>query len=203
MEQYFSSTFMNGSPQGFGRGVRLCRKPPFVIVGGVESPNNPARTGETVGMDPAFPLTIIIRHRKESPRKCSVYPLKGRPDLRFLNFPVTRAQDLDGYVRLSADGPPLSETDAGAGLLLLDASWRHSRAMHRAYADVPARSLSGWRSAFPRTSKRGEDPENGLASVEALFVAYHLLGRPTAGLLDHYRWAGEFLALNGLELSIT
>ena len=37
------------------------------------------------------------------------------------------------------------------------------------------------------------------ASVEALFLAYHLLGRPTAGLLDHYRWAAEFLAANGLS----
>ena len=43
------------------------------------------------------------------------------------------------------------------------------------------------------------DPDNGLASVEALFVAYHILGRPTTGLLDHYRWAAEFLRANGLE----
>jgi hypothetical protein len=35
--------------------------------------------------------------------------------------------------------------------------------------------------------------------VEALFVAYHVLGRPTAGLLDHYRWAAEFLRLNDLS----
>jgi pre-rRNA-processing protein TSR3 len=36
-----------------------------------------------------------------------------------------------------------------------------------------------------------------LASVEALYAAYHILGRPTAGLLDHYRWAEAFLRLNG------
>ena len=34
--------------------------------------------------------------------------------------------------------------------------------------------------------------------VEALFLAYHILGRPTEGLLDHYHWAEEFLKLNGL-----
>jgi hypothetical protein len=33
--------------------------------------------------------------------------------------------------------------------------------------------------------------------VEALYVAYRVLGRPTAGLLDHYRWAADFLRLNG------
>ena len=75
---------------------------------------------------------------------------------------------------------------------------RWAAAMTRDFEDVPPRSLRGWRTAYPRVSKRGTDPDNGLASVEALFAAYHLLGRPTAGLLDHYRWAAQFLAANGL-----
>jgi pre-rRNA-processing protein TSR3 len=70
--------------------------------------------------------------------------------------------------------------------------------MERDFLDVPPRSLRGYRTAYPRASKLGTDPDNGLASVEALFVAYHLLGRPTAGLLDYYRWSEEFLRLNGL-----
>ena len=74
--------------------------------------------------------------------------------------------------------------------------------MNRSFLDVPARSLSGYRTAYPRVSKQGTDPDNGLASVEALFIAYLILGRPTVGLLDHYRWAEEFLRLNGLEASI-
>jgi pre-rRNA-processing protein TSR3 len=48
-------------------------------------------------------------------------------------------------------------------------------------------------------SKRGTDSDNGLASIEALFVAYRVLGRPTAGLLDHYYWADEFLGANGFD----
>jgi pre-rRNA-processing protein TSR3 len=71
--------------------------------------------------------------------------------------------------------------------------------MTRDFLDVPPRSLSGWRTAYPRVSRRGTDPDNGLASVEALYVAYHILGRSTAGLLDHYHWAQEFLELNNLE----
>ncbi len=71
--------------------------------------------------------------------------------------------------------------------------------MTRDFAHVPARSLSGYQSAYPRVSKLGTDPDNGLASVEALFLAYHILGRPTVGLLDHYRWAESFLRLNHLE----
>jgi hypothetical protein len=34
--------------------------------------------------------------------------------------------------------------------------------------------------------------------VEALYLAYHILGRPTDGLLDSYRWAEEFLRANAL-----
>jgi pre-rRNA-processing protein TSR3 len=144
-----------------------------------------------------YPPTVIVRHSHENPRKCSILPLRGRPDLVFLHHPVTRRPSLVGYVRLAADGPPLSAADAQNGLLLLDGSWRWAAAMTRDFADVPPRSLSGYQTAYPRASKRGTDPDNGLASVEALYVAYRVLERPTAGLLDHYRWAAEFLRLNG------
>jgi pre-rRNA-processing protein TSR3 len=147
-------------------------------------------------MSLAFPPTVIVRHSHENPRKCSVLPLRGRPDVVFLNYPVPRRPDLTGYVRLAAEGELLTAADAAYGLLLLDGSWRWAAAMTRDFADVPPRSLSGWRTAYPRASKLGTDPANGLASVEALYVAYHLLGRPTAGLFDHYRWGEEFLRLN-------
>jgi pre-rRNA-processing protein TSR3 len=149
-------------------------------------------------MTPVFPPTVIVRHSHENPRKCSILPLKGRPDLLFLNHPVKERPPLAGYVRLAAEGPELSAADAGGGLLLLDGSWRWAAAMTRDFEDVPPRSLTGWQTAYPRVSRLGTDPDNGLASVEALFLAYHLLGRSTAGLLDHYRWAEEFLRLNGL-----
>jgi pre-rRNA-processing protein TSR3 len=145
-----------------------------------------------------YPATVIVRHPKENPRKCSILPLRGRHDLILLQYPVSRRPSLEGYVRLAADGPPLTSLDAESGVLLLDGSWRWAEAMTRAFQDVPARSLHGYHTAYPRVSKRGTDPDNGLASVEALFLAYHILGRPTTGLLDHYRWAEEFLRLNGL-----
>ena len=145
-----------------------------------------------------YPPTIIVRHSHENPRKCSVLPLRGRPDLVFVPYPVRKRPPLKGYIRLSACGPLLTAADAASGLLLLDGSWRWAVAMTRDFRDVPPRSLTGWRTAYPRVSKRGTDPDNGLASVEALYVAYRLLGRPTAGLLDHYRWAEAFLSANGL-----
>lgn len=152
-------------------------------------------------MGPRYPPTVIIRDRHENPRKCSVLPLRSRDDVMFLTYPVKERPPLDGYVRLAAEGPPLSPTDAEKGILLLDGSWRWAAAMTRDFLDVPARSLSGWRTAYPRVSKLGTDPDNGLASIEALFVSYHLLGRPTAGLLDRYHWAEEFLRVNNLPPS--
>jgi len=145
-----------------------------------------------------YPPTVIVRHPRENPRKCSVLPLRDRPDVLLLEYPVRQRPDLEGYVRLAAEGPALTAADAECGILLLDGSWRRAGAMARAFADVPPRSLRGYRTAYPRVSKLGTDPDNGLASAEALFLAYHLLGRPTAGLLDHYHWAEEFLRRNDL-----
>jgi pre-rRNA-processing protein TSR3 len=92
----------------------------------------------------------------------------------------------------------LTIADAECGLLLLDGSWRWAKVMTKMFASVPARALHGYQTAYPRVSKLYVDPPQGLATVEALFLAYHILGRPTAGLLGHYRWRDSFLRLNGL-----
>ena len=145
--------------------------------------------------------TIIVRDRHENSRKCSILPLKCRSDLRLLVYPLQETLSLDRYIRLAAEGEPLCPQDGQCGILLLDGSWRWVRVMERHFQDVPARSLHGFRSAYPRRSKLGTDPLNGMASVEALFLAHHLLGRPTEGLLDHYFWREEFLRLNGFANS--
>ena len=147
-----------------------------------------------------YPPTVVVRHPNEKAAKCSIWPLRDRADFVFLIHPVTERPALEGYVRLAADGPELSAADAACGLLLLDSSWRWLVPMSRKFLDVPPRSLHGYQTAYPRRSKLFEDPVNGLASVEALVLAYHILGRPIAGLLDHYRWADEFLRVNGLTV---
>lgn len=152
-------------------------------------------------MQPDYPLTIIIRHPKERPKRCSIVPLRGREDVRIITLPIRKLPSLEGYIRLSAEGPPLTEADKDCGLLLLDCCWRRAAHMHKMLKgaeDLPTRSLQGYETAFPRASKLGVDPDNGLASVEALYLAYHILGRPTEGLLDHYQWREEFLRSNNL-----
>jgi pre-rRNA-processing protein TSR3 len=146
-----------------------------------------------------YPPTIVVRHPKENPRKCSILPLRGRADMVFLTYPVSKPPSFEGYVRLAADGPELSVADSASGILLLDGSWNWADKMTRAFEQVSPRSLHGFKTAYPRVSKLGTDPDNGLASIEALFLAYHILGRPTEGLLEHYRWGEEFLRLNQLS----
>ena len=143
------------------------------------------------------PPTILVVHPRENRRKCSLEALRGRPDLRFVKFSPELSLDLAGYVRLAVDGEPLSERDAGMGLLLLDGNWHRAGAMNRPFAHVPPRSLRGFRTAYPRVSKMLQDPADGLASIEALYVAFRILGRSTGGLLDAYRWREPFLERNG------
>ncbi len=143
-----------------------------------------------------YPPTIIIRSPRENPRKCSVIPLKGKPGFIFHDYPAQKVDALENYIRLAAEGEELTAADASKGILLLDASWRRSGPMNRQFANVPPRVLRGYQTAYPRRSKQGTDPDNGLASIEALYLAYRVLGRPVEGLLDAYRWRDEFLRLN-------
>lgn len=141
------------------------------------------------------PPTVIVFHPRERRAKCSVRPLRGRPDIAFCNYP-RMPYELDGYVRLGLGGPLLSTADAACGLLVLDGTWRHVAPMERAHAAIPIRSLPPLITAYPRTSKVRTDPDGGLATIEAIYAAYRLLGRDTAGLLDHYHWADEFVMQN-------
>lgn len=144
-----------------------------------------------------FPPTLIVVHEKERRSKCTVEPLRGKPGFVFQKFPLRQRPDVQGYVRLALDGPLLSEADAASGLLVLDATWRLAERMEREFVDVPTRSLPPLRTAYPRVSKLFDDPAPGLSTIEAVYAAYVLLGRPIEGLLDDYRWRDAFLNLNG------
>ena len=112
--------------------------------------------------------------------------------------PLTSREPLPGYVQLGIEGPLLSDADTESGLLVLDATWRLAERMHKAqFSDVPMRSLPAWKTAYPRVSKNFDDPADGLATIEALYIAYQILGRDTTGLLDHYHWREQFLQANG------
>lgn len=147
------------------------------------------------------PANIIVVHRRERRSKCSVEALRGAPGLDFHWFPLSTPVDSTGRVLLAVDGPPLTEADRDLGFVFLDATWRHLEKMRGAFFDFPVRSISGWRTAYPRVSKHFPDPSGGLATVEALFAALHIVGRPRWDLLDHYHWKDLFLTLNEQHLA--
>ena len=145
-----------------------------------------------------FPTTIIWRHRKENLKKCSLRGLESRSDMMFLKYPTDALPDLTGYVTLAVDAPLLSEEDCHCGLFLIDATWNYSQVMLREahkQQRLVLRSLPEHiRTAYPRYQTGCSDPERGLASVEALYMAYLLMGRETEGLLESYHWKETFMA---------
>lgn len=147
-----------------------------------------------------YPPTIIFRHRKERLQKCSLRGIETRSDMRFYTYPLSEVPAVQGYVVLALDAPVLSPEDKERGLLLLDATWRYAGEMLKRVEQIPGliyRSLpQDLRTAYPRYQTGCSDPDRGLASIEALYAAYHYLGRDPAGLLDHYYWKEQFLELN-------
>lgn len=147
-----------------------------------------------------FPPTVILRHRKENLKKCSLRGLESREDFTFYTYPNTELPILSGYITLSLDAPPLTAEDNANGLLILDGTWRYADKMFK-YVEttqhLEKRSIPPeWRTVYPRKQDDCPSPERGLASVEAIYAAYTILGRDTSGLLDTYFWKDQFLELN-------
>lgn len=151
---------------------------------------------------PSFPPTVVIRHRLENLKKCSLSGLETRPDFIFISYPYSSLPPLKNYIVLTLNAPPLTQADAAYGLLILDATWRYAMKMFKPLENQPHffyRSLPlHYRTAYPRRQQDCPDPERGLASIEAIYLSYQLLRRETTGLLDHYYWKEEFLRINPL-----
>ena len=147
-----------------------------------------------------FPPTIILRHRKENLKKCSLRGLETRSDFRFYTYPKDQLPDLSRYFLLMVNAPPLHEEDRHLGIFLIDGTWNYAERMMRQLPKphlFQARSLPmHYQTAYPRCQKGCPDPSRGLASVEALYLAYNLLGRNTEGLLNNFYWKEEFLKKN-------
>ena len=143
---------------------------------------------------------VIVRHPKEKLSKCSLTPLHGRGDLVFYRATESFEFDATGYLLLDIDAPVISEVDNPMPLLLLDSTWRLlPKLMGKIKGNPVRRRLpANLMTAYPRVSKIEQDPMGGLASVEALFAARFLMGRPTPELLDSYYWKDVFLAQNNV-----
>ncbi len=123
----------------------------------------------------------------------------------FLTYPTSPLPALKGYCVLTLDAPPLTLDDASLGLFLIDGTWRYAEKMAKSLpspAPFTCRSLPAhFRTAYPRRQLDCPKPERGLASVEALYLAYSILGRSTEGILDHYHWKELFIKNHTLPLN--
>lgn len=147
-----------------------------------------------------LPPTVILRHRRENLKKCSLRGLEQLPDFVFYTYPVDPLPDLSQLILLKVGAPPLTYEDRDRGLFLIDATWRLAQIMEKQLPQkMEERSLpEGYRTAYPRRQTDCPDPQAGLASIEALYLAHRILGKSTEGLLDHYHWKDLFLSLNAL-----
>jgi len=139
--------------------------------------------------------TTVIRHPKERISKCSLRFLHDRPEMTFHRATKAFTFDATGFTLLAVDAPPLTLADRGRPLLLLDSTWRYLTDLEGALTGEPVRRSipAGVPTAYPRVSRVYEDPEGGLASVEALYVARRILGDDDPSLLDGYHWKDAFL----------
>ncbi|HLB52882.1 MAG TPA: hypothetical protein VJK48_04165 [Chlamydiales bacterium] len=144
------------------------------------------------------PPALIIRHNRENLNKCSLRGLEGKEGFHFYTYPKDILPNLSGYLLLKVGARPLGPEDLGRGLLLIDATWRLAQKIEKQLPlGLEACSLpSHFRTAYPRRQTHCPDPETGLASIEALFLSYYLMGRSIEGILDHYYWKEPFLRLN-------
>lgn len=148
----------------------------------------------------SFPLTYVLRHQRENLKKCSLRGLEKRDDCKFFTYPTSILPDTSNHFLLAMDAPPLQSSDKDKGIFLLDATWRYAEKMLKFVESkkvIEKRSIpSGFRTAYPRRQDDCPDPEAGLASIEALYIANTILGRNVEGLLDGYHWKEQFLNKN-------
>src|SRR5262245_25143472 len=140
------------------------------------------------------PVDVLIVHDPREPaRKCSLTPLRGMAGLRFVPARPGERIDVGRRIWLQPEGDELGPADRGLGFLLIDCTWRRLPKLARCIDGRPVRRrLPRLVTAYPRRSKIVPDPEDGLASVEALYAALALLGAPRPALLARSRWRAGF-----------
>ena len=144
-----------------------------------------------------FLPTFIYRHRKENLKKCTLCSLENRKNIFFFSYPKDPLPPLDHYFLLTLNAPVLSKKDKDFGIFLIDSTWRYASKIEKQVSISRKRSLPiTLRTSYPRKQTGCQDPKRGLASIEALYVAFFILGRQTQGLLDNYFWQATFLDEN-------
>ena len=154
-------------------------------------------------MNFVVPPTVIVRHsRKKTRANAPCCRCRSRPDPT--DVPALSGETASAAGRLY---PPRRRRPAAVRRRrrIRLAAIRRQLALGRlddagliSWKYRPARCPGGEPLIRVRQSL-GPIPTTAWLRWKPLYIAYHILGRPTAGLLDHYRWAAEFLRCTGME----
>ena len=146
----------------------------------------------------------ILVDRGERLNKCTILPLAGHPELDIVRYHRGRPiPALAGQLLLHPEGTALNDLGTNerqvATLSAIDCTWKRLGSVLRLIAQPLPRLVKipdGFQTAYPRRNKLNQDPDSGLATIEAVFIAAAFLGHWNVSLLGKYPFATEFLELN-------
>jgi pre-rRNA-processing protein TSR3 len=144
----------------------------------------------------------VLMDRRENLRKCTIHPLRSRIDFRVRRFgSEANIPPFSASCLLHVEGQCLSKISPAQfpNLAVLDCHWKRVPSLLRRIAHPLPPLVSfprGFSTAYPRKNQEGKDPEGGLATIEALFIANAFLGKWDETLLDQYYFKQEFLSAN-------
>ncbi|MBI4095290.1 MAG: DTW domain-containing protein [DPANN group archaeon] len=142
---------------------------------------------------------FILKDYKESEKKCSIISLKGKPGIDFLDRLKFDEYDFSGMLLLHPDGEPIIKIKKGEKILLVDSNWRKARKMYTRLEQkfhLKKIRVDGFKSAYPWKAGR---PDNGLCSIEVLWVLSLLAGKRDDLLFQNYKWKKEFFEINKIK----
>ena len=150
----------------------------------------------------------IIIDSKENPKKCTIHPIKDRSDFSIQMYQnKTTLLEFNSDCLLHVDGKCLStfrkkDCEEIKRLGLIDSHWQRVPDILNSITNSLPRLIkipSDFITGYPRKSKNDEDPEGGLATIEALFIAAAFLGNWDESLLEKYYFKDDFLTLNSKQ----
>ena len=150
---------------------------------------------------------IIISRDNKKEKKCTLYPLRERPDFSFRTKkdPGTISQH---SILLFPKGEPLTrelaegiksefaENDRSIEIVLVDSRWKKAKGIADSLPPMRKVSLEGYKTGAKR---KDPPPKGGLASCEALYLTSLFFGKHDLTLLDNFHFKNRFFHLNGLE----
>ena len=148
---------------------------------------------------------ILIDHR-ENKSQCTIYPLRERTDFQISYYggglrPILA---FTSDILLHVNGIPLDEFapthPQPRSIATIDCTWKRiPTTLRRIRRPLPrlVKIPTDFLTAYPRRSKiEGMDPDGGLATIEALFIAAAFFGKWDESLLEKYHFKKEFLQVN-------